>query len=86
MGRVMDGAQSGSQEPSVSAVDNGKAGGEGIRPQHVSSPSCWCGPIEVEPGVWLHHPLPTALPLIDREPWVEGYVPDIKGHIEGDDT
>jgi hypothetical protein len=28
----------------------------GLGPQHLSSPDCWCGPEEVHPGVWVHHP------------------------------
>jgi hypothetical protein len=22
--------------------------------EHLSSPDCWCGPEEIEPGVWVH--------------------------------
>ena len=43
--------------------------------EHVSSPDCWCHPIEVEPGLWVHRP----------DPDIEGYVPDLKGAIEGND-
>jgi hypothetical protein len=78
MGRRMGGAQSWSQESSVSAADDGKAGGEDIRQhprEHLSTPDCWCHPIEESPGVWVHR----------LDPDVEGYVPDIKGVIEGDD-
>ncbi len=47
---------------------------------HVPGPDCWCHPTEIEPGLWLHHL--TA----DLDPHVEGYVPDLKGAIEGDDA
>ena len=43
--------------------------------EHVSRPDCWCHPIEESPGVWVHR----------LDPDVEGYVPDTKGAIEGDD-
>ena len=26
--------------------------------RHIKSPSCWCGPSEEEPGIWLHGPTP----------------------------
>jgi hypothetical protein len=40
-----------------------------IHPDHISDPSCWCHPIEVEPGLWLHNE----------------YVSDLRGAIQGDD-
>jgi len=43
--------------------------------EHLSSPDCWCRPYEDSPGLWVHR----------LDPDVEGYVPDIKGAIEGDD-
>lgn len=86
MGRIVGRTNDAEQEPSIAAADEAIAGGKDIRPQHISQPSCWCHPTEVEPGLWLHHPLPGELPLINREPWLEGYVVDIKGHIEGDDA
>ena len=73
------------RKPSVSAAGEANDGGIPIRPDHISDPSCWCGPIEVEPGVWLHHPAPPVLPFEEREPQLDGYVPDIEGVIEGDD-
>ena len=43
--------------------------------EHLSSPDCWCRPYEDSPGLWVHR----------LDPDVEGYVPDLKGAIEGDD-
>jgi hypothetical protein len=43
--------------------------------EHVASPDCWCHPYEDSPGLWVHR----------LDPDVEGYVPDLKGAIEGDD-
>ena len=78
------------QNPSVPAADEAKLGGEYIllHPrEHLSSPECWCAPVEVEPGLWLHNDDAThSLPFEEREPQLDGYVPDIKGHIEGDDA
>jgi hypothetical protein len=44
--------------------------------EHVASPDCWCRPVEEYPGLWVHR----------LDPDIEGYVPDLKGVIEGDDA
>lgn len=71
MGRTVGGRSRPRQKPSVSAPVEAEEGGEGIRP-HVSDASCWCSPVEVEPGVFLHHD--------------HAYVPDLQGVIQGDDA
>ena len=69
MGRMGDQSSDADRNPSVSAADEAVDGGIPIRPGHISSPSCWCHPVEVEPGLWLHNE----------------YVSDLRGAIEGDD-
>jgi hypothetical protein len=64
--------------PRLRAGKKANNGGEGIRLHHrthLSSPDCWCNPIEESPGVWVHR----------LDPDVESYVPDLQGVIEGDD-
>ena len=33
--------------------------GEALKPEHDTSVetghNCWCGPVEIEPGVWVHN-------------------------------
>jgi hypothetical protein len=74
MGRVMGSDEAPKQNPSIPADNEAKFDGYHIRRTHQSSPDCWCQPIEESPGVWVH-----------RDPTLDGYVPDIKGAIQGDD-
>lgn len=53
MGRNVGQTDEPDQEASVSAPLTPERGGQGIRP-HIPFPFCWCCPVEVEPGVWLH--------------------------------
>jgi hypothetical protein len=38
--------------------------------RHIKSPSCWCGPSEEEPGIWLHTTRPDGkvLNVVERKP------------------
>ena len=29
--------------------------------EHLSSPECWCRPVEEEPGLWVHNPAPCPM-------------------------
>jgi hypothetical protein len=62
------------QKPSIPAAYEADSSGYHIRRHHQSSPDCWCQPIEESPGVWVH-----------RDTFLDTYVPDIKGAIQGDD-
>jgi len=46
---------------------------------HIDSVDCWCGPVEDWPGVLMHRHGQALYPD-------DGYVPDLKGVIEGDDA
>jgi hypothetical protein len=79
MGRTWSEAEWDEADARVAAAEKADKAGQGIRPhprEHLSTPDCWCHPIEESPGVWVHN---DALPF-------EGYVPDLQGVIEGDDA
>jgi len=53
---------------------------------HQPSPDCWCHPVEIEPGIWVHHADTQVLPNGSSDPFLDAYVPDIKGVIQGDES
>ena len=75
MGRSVGRQDSANENPSVSAGFEPELDGYSIRP-HTASVDCWCRPIDMGDGVWLHSDSSHHL----------DYVPDIKGIVQGDDA